>query len=46
MDFVSHSHIDWVEDSRLHNESERIREISNTHIALRYAPKPAGVALA
>ena len=29
----------------LPNESERIREISNTYIALRYAPEPAGVAL-
>jgi protein-glutamine gamma-glutamyltransferase len=29
----------------LPNESERIREISNTYIALRYAPEPAGVAI-
>ena len=29
----------------LPNESKRIREISNTYIALRYAPEPAGVAL-
>jgi protein-glutamine gamma-glutamyltransferase len=29
----------------LPNESKRIREISNTYIALRYAPRPAGVAL-
>jgi protein-glutamine gamma-glutamyltransferase len=29
----------------LPNESKRIREISNTYIALRYAPQPAGVAL-
>ena len=29
----------------LPSESERIREISNTYIALRYAPEPAGVAL-
>jgi transglutaminase-like putative cysteine protease len=29
----------------LPNESERIREISNTYIALRYAAEPAGVAL-
>jgi len=29
----------------LPNESERIQEISNTYIALRYAPEPAGVAL-
>jgi transglutaminase-like putative cysteine protease len=29
----------------LPNELERIREISNTYIALRYAPEPAGVAL-
>ena len=29
----------------LPNESERIRQISNTYIALRYAPEPAGVAL-
>ena len=29
----------------LPNESERIRQISNTYIALRYAPEPADVAL-
>ena len=29
----------------LPNESERIREISNSYIALRYAPESAGVAL-
>jgi hypothetical protein len=29
----------------LPNESERIREISNTYIGLRYSPSPAGVAL-
>jgi hypothetical protein len=29
----------------LPNESERIRQISNTYIALRYAPESAGVAL-
>ena len=29
----------------LPNESERIRQISNTYIALRYAPEPAGVAV-
>ena len=29
----------------LPNESQRIREISNVYIALRYAPEPAGVAL-
>jgi protein-glutamine gamma-glutamyltransferase len=29
----------------LPNESERIRQVSNTYIALRYAPEPAGVAL-
>jgi hypothetical protein len=29
----------------LPNESERIRQISNTYIALRYAPEPAGAAL-
>jgi protein-glutamine gamma-glutamyltransferase len=29
----------------LPNESKRIREISNTYIALRYAPEPAGGAL-
>jgi hypothetical protein len=29
----------------LPDESERIRQISNTYIALRYAPEPAGVAL-
>jgi len=29
----------------LPNESERIREISNTYIVLRYAPEPAGGAL-
>ena len=29
----------------LPDESERIREISNTYIALRYAPEPAGVVL-
>jgi len=29
----------------LPNESKRIREISNTYIALRYAPEPAGTAL-
>ena len=29
----------------LPNESKRIRQISNTYIALRYAPKPAGAAL-
>jgi len=29
----------------LPNESERIREISNRYIALRYAPEPAGVAV-
>jgi transglutaminase-like putative cysteine protease len=29
----------------LPDESERIREISNTYIALRYAPEPAAVAL-
>jgi transglutaminase-like putative cysteine protease len=29
----------------LPDQSERIRQISNTYIALRYAPEPAGVAL-
>jgi hypothetical protein len=29
----------------LPNESERIRQISNIYIALRYAPEPAGGAL-
>jgi transglutaminase-like putative cysteine protease len=29
----------------LPDESERIRQISNTYIVLRYAPEPAGVAL-
>jgi hypothetical protein len=29
----------------LPNESKRIRDISNTYIALRYAPEPAGAAL-
>jgi hypothetical protein len=29
----------------LPNESKRIREISNTYIALRYAPEPADAAL-
>ena len=29
----------------LPNESKRIRQISNTYIALRYAPEPGGVAL-
>jgi protein-glutamine gamma-glutamyltransferase len=29
----------------LPDESERIQQISNTYIALRYAPEPAGVAL-
>jgi hypothetical protein len=29
----------------LPNESQRIREISDTYIALRYAPQPAGIAL-
>src|SRR6266850_1864401 len=29
----------------LPNESKRIRKISNTYIALRYAPQPAGVAV-
>jgi protein-glutamine gamma-glutamyltransferase len=29
----------------LPDESERIRQISNTYIALRYAPEPVGVAL-
>jgi transglutaminase-like putative cysteine protease len=29
----------------LPDESERIREISNTYIALRYAPKPASIVL-
>jgi transglutaminase-like putative cysteine protease len=29
----------------LPEQSERIRQISNTYIALRYAPEPAGVAL-
>jgi transglutaminase-like putative cysteine protease len=29
----------------LPNESERIRQISDTYIALRYAPEPVGVAL-
>jgi hypothetical protein len=29
----------------LPNESQQIRQISDTYIALRYAPEPAGVAL-
>jgi hypothetical protein len=29
----------------LPNESQRIREISTTYIALRYAPQPVGVAI-
>jgi hypothetical protein len=29
----------------LPDQSERIREISNVYIALRYAPEPAGAAL-